>query len=161
MKITALPTSSVGMLPHLLEGLEKDVLKIEENPNEATTLERVAAWARGSFVTILAAALDQVAHVTLGAVKAVPVLLNETLGKLTGLNKYVTSSALTVEDLRGHFAKFFDCLTVQLNALPVLFCVQSPRVVTTVGRQIKLFPVERAVVTTDKNKEGAQATAAK
>lgn len=141
MKIPALPTSNVGMLPRVLEKLENDVLEMHKNPEATTNQQRVVAWAVASVGAFVFAALDQVVNAALIAVKVVPVAFNVTIGKLTGLSKFITSPALTGEDFVAHFENIRRCLLIQLNAVTVFFFLGKPGMVATIARDVKLLPI--------------------
>lgn len=141
MSIPSLPTSNVGVLPRVLEKLETDVLKMQANPEDVTNKQRVVAWAVASVGAFALAALDQVVNAALIAVKVVPVGFNVTIGKLTGLSKFITSPALSGDDFAGHFSNIRRCLLIQLNAAAVFFMLQQPSMVTTVAREVKFIPV--------------------
>ena len=141
MRLNALPTSNVGVLPGVLESLEVNLKQMAEAPSEATTRQHINAWAVASVGTFVLAALDEVAHAALIGIKVIPVALNVTIGKVTGLSKYVTSPALTGEDFVGHIHAIRRRLAIQMAAVQVFFGLASPDLVTTVGRHISLFPV--------------------
>ncbi len=141
MNIPSLPTSNVGVLPRVLEKLETNVLKMQANPEDVTNQQRVVAWAVASVGAFVLAAVDQVLNTALIAVKLVPVGFNVTIGKLTGLSKFITSPALTGDDFAGHFSNIRRCLLIQLNAAAVFFMLQQPSMVTTVAREVKFIPV--------------------
>lgn len=142
MEIFSLPTAKyVGMLPRVLEKLDKDFTNIDGKGAQVTTAEKVRAWATASVALFLVAAFDEVKDVVLLAVKIVPISLNETLGRATGLSKYVTSPALAGSELRAHVNNIVNALVIQVNAVLIFAGLQSPNMSTIVGRGIKVFPV--------------------
>jgi len=153
----SIPTSrSVGMTQNVLETLESHVKNINQIANagtvaangkadfeervmtQATPRQFVVAWAVASVGTFLFATLDIAANVALAAIKAPFVLVNETIGRLTNLHKF-TPDAIKGEDFLGHLANCRRCLLIGINAAAVFFMPQSPEMVLTVARKIKLL----------------------
>lgn len=139
MNIPAIPTSSVGTLPTVLTMLEADVKKINDNPNDASYKQYFVAHAIGSVAVAFFALVDEVIHTACVAVKAVPVAFRYTIGKVTGLDKYFTSPALTGEDFVGHLKKIYACFLLQVLALPVAFGV-SPDSVISLAKKWNVLP---------------------
>ena len=150
MNIARLPTSNeVGVLPGLVTSLEKRL----DDTTEATRKQQVVAWAVASVGSFVFAAVDEVMNAALMVLKAVPVLANVTVGKLTGLSKHFPAS-LTAEDLRGHWDNISRSIVIQLNALAVFLTLQKPQMVVNVARDINLF---RTDVPADKQDAGSVA----
>jgi len=127
MNIPAIPTSSVGTLPAVLTRLEAHVTKAQEKPSDRTYLQAIMASTQETVANVVGAVavaffalVDEAIHVSCVTAKALPVAFKLTIGKLTGLDKYITSPALTGEDFVGHLSKIWACFTLQVAALSSL-----------------------------------------
>lgn len=119
----------------------QDKAEDTDGANAVTFRQWFVAKAVGSIGVAILAAVEVVANVALIAVKIVPVVLNETIGRWTGLSKYVTSPALTREDFFKHFENIRRDFIIALNALLVLTPIASADMIPAIARNIKLIPV--------------------
>lgn len=135
-------SSNVGVLPRALAVLDTNVKQVNAAPvTEPARKAQLVAQLVGSIVVIIFAAIDQVKDIALAALKAVPVLLNVTLGRVFGLSKYIAQPHLTGQDFLGHLKNVRNCFVIQVNAAMVFFFLQQPAMVLSVAREMKVFPV--------------------
>ncbi|MBS0634479.1 MAG: hypothetical protein JSR37_03345 [Verrucomicrobia bacterium] len=148
MELFSLPEAKyVGMLPAVLQKLETACATIESKGANATTTEKVVNWATATFAVITVAAFDQVKNVALLALKVVPIAFNETIGKVTGLNKYTLSDATQRSEILAHVRNVTNALVVQVNALLAIPGFQNADGVAAVGKQLKVYPMALPAVT--------------
>jgi hypothetical protein len=146
MNIPSLPVSNLGVLPRVIESLAQDVKTMKEKPEEVLPRHYVAAWATASLGALVLGTIDHVINVLCIAIKAVPVGLNELVGKVTDYSRYIDSYSWSGEDFVKHFANIRRTLLIQLNAVAVLVGLSSPKVLTKIANKIEMIPVPQLPV---------------
>ncbi len=110
---------------------------------EQKTLKfQLIAYAVGAVATVVFTAMEAAANLALAVVQTPFAVLNATIGRLTGLNRHLTSSALfSSEDLWNRAVNIRRTFIIMYQAIGVLFLVQPPKIMQVVGREVGLIQV--------------------
>ncbi|MBS0656476.1 MAG: hypothetical protein JSR46_11925 [Verrucomicrobia bacterium] len=145
----SVPTSDVGVLPHVFGFLETQVDAMNMKvllDDEETPQQSVAATVGAVFTAVVLVAtgsvVDAAIHVASFVVKVPFVFVRETIGTLTGLDKYMPE-AFNGEDWLNHANKTYKCAVLFINSF--LIGIFDPETVLAMGRRFNMMskPVEK------------------